>query len=143
MQTLYQLSYQGSPPVIWLWLRPNCGGVNGGDDDLFQKDLCWHTLAPGLLCPVPLTLGQAIVEPCFHWRLLDTHRHVWLSLLWGHCSFLLGSGGHKVLFVPLRVCFPVLWKFCNQISLASKVKFPGGSQSLCRIPRLGSLLWAL
>ena len=44
---------------------------------------------------------------------------------------------------PPRVCFPVLWKFCNQIPLASKVKFPGGSQYLCQIPRLGNLLWAL
>ena len=26
---------------------------------------------------------------------------------------------------------PGLWRFCNQIPLASKVKFPGGSQSLC------------
>ena len=33
----------------------------------------------------------------------------------------------------------VLWKFCNQIPLASKVKCPGGSQSLCRIPTLGYL----
>ena len=32
---------------------------------------------------------------------------------------------------------------CNQIPLAFKVKFPGGSQSLCQIPRLGNLLWAL
>ena len=37
----------------------------------------------------------------------------------------------------------VLWKFCNQIPLASKVKFPGGSQSLCQISRLRSLLWVL
>ena len=33
---------------------------------------------------------------------------------------------------------PVLWKFCNQIPLASKVKFPVGSQSLYQIPRLGN-----
>ena len=33
---------------------------------------------------------------------------------------------------------PVLWKFCNQIPLASKVKLPGGSQSLCQIPRWGN-----
>ncbi|KAB0353588.1 hypothetical protein FD755_023712, partial [Muntiacus reevesi] len=33
---------------------------------------------------------------------LDTHRQVWLSLLWGHCSFLLGHGVHKVLFVPSK-----------------------------------------
>ena len=38
---------------------------------------------------------------------------------------------------------PVLWKFCNQIPLAFKVKFPVGSWSLCRIPRLGNLLWVL
>ena len=38
---------------------------------------------------------------------------------------------------------PVLCKFCNQIRLASKVKFPGGSQSLCQIPRLGNLLCIL
>ena len=38
---------------------------------------------------------------------------------------------------------PVLWKFCNQIPLAFKVEFPGGSQFLCQIPRLGNLLWAL
>ena len=38
---------------------------------------------------------------------------------------------------------PVLGKFCNQITLASKVKFPGGFQSLCWIPRLGNLLWVL
>ena len=39
-------------------------------------------------------------------RLLDTHRQVWLSLLWGHCSFLLGPGAHKVLFVPSKSLFP-------------------------------------
>ena len=38
---------------------------------------------------------------------------------------------------------PVLWKFCNQIPLASKIKLPRGSQSLCQIPRLGNLLWVL
>ena len=38
---------------------------------------------------------------------------------------------------------PVLWQFCNQIPLASKVKFPGSSQSLYQIPRLENLLWVL
>ena len=37
---------------------------------------------------------------------------------------------------------PALCKFYNQIPLASKLKLPGGSQSLCQIPRLGNLLWA-
>ena len=40
--------------------------------------------------------------------------------------------------------FPlVLWKFCNQIPLAFKVRFPGDSQSFCWVPRLGSLRWVL
>ena len=38
---------------------------------------------------------------------------------------------------------PVLWKFCNQIPLASKVKLPGDSHSPCWIPSLGNLLWVL
>ena len=45
--------------------------------------------------------------------------------------------------VPQESVSPVLWKFCNQILLASKVKFPWGSQSLCQIPRLGNMLWVL
>ena len=91
----------------------------------------------------PKALQQTTTDPHLHRGLLNTHWQVWISLLWGHCSFLLGPGAHKVLFVPSKSVFPVLWKFCNQIPLASKVRFPGESQSLCRIPRLGSLLWAL
>ena len=45
-----------------------------------------------LLHSVPPTLQQATSNPCLHWRLLDIHRQVWLSLLWGHCSFILGPG---------------------------------------------------
>ena len=36
---------------------------------------------------------------------------------------------------------PVLWKSYNQIPLACTTRFPGESQSLCQIPRLGSLMW--
>ena len=37
----------------------------------------------------------------------------------------------------LKYLFPlVLWKSCNQIPLAFKVRFPGDSQSLCQIARL-------
>ena len=43
---------------------------------------------------------------CLHWKLLDTPRPVWVSLLWGHCSFLLGPGVHKALFVPSKSLFP-------------------------------------
>ena len=37
---------------------------------------------------------------------LDTHGQVWVCLLWGHCSFLLSPGVHKVLFVPSKSLFP-------------------------------------
>ena len=35
-----------------------------------------------------------------------TLRQVWISLLWGCCSFLLGLGVHKVLLVPSKSLFP-------------------------------------
>ena len=34
------------------------------------------------------------------------HGQVWVSLLWGHCSFLLGPGAHKFLLVPSKSLFP-------------------------------------
>ena len=38
--------------------------------------------------------------------------------------------------------FPwVQWKSYNQILLTFKVRFPGDSQSLCYVPRLGSMMW--
>ena len=52
------------------------------------------------------TPWQATVDPHLRQRLLDTHGQVWVSLLWGHCSFLLGPGAHKVLFVPSKNLFP-------------------------------------
>ena len=45
-----------------------------------------------LLHSVLPTLQQATTNPRLCWRLLDTHRQVWVSLLWGHCFLLLGSG---------------------------------------------------
>ena len=64
-----------------------------------------------LLLPVHPALQQATANPRLHRRLLDTHGQVWVSLLWGHCSFLLGPGVHKVLFVPSKTVSPVLCKF--------------------------------
>ena len=59
-----------------------------------------------LLLPVPPALQKATANPCLHRRLLDTHGQVWVSLLWGHCSFHLGPGAHKVLFVLSKKLFP-------------------------------------
>ena len=59
-----------------------------------------------LLHSVPQTLQQATTGPHLCWRLQDTPRQVWVSLLWGHCSILLDPGTHKVLFVPSKSLFP-------------------------------------
>ena len=80
-------------PSLLFDLRPNYGRGNEGNSDHLQK------------VPVPLTLQQATVDPCLH-GLLDTYRQAWISLLWGQCSFLLGPGVHKVLFVPCKSLFP-------------------------------------
>jgi len=92
-KSLIQFSVDGWGCVSSLLfdLRPNCGGGNEDNGHFLQK--------------VPLTLKQATADPCLRWRLLDTHGQVWVSLLWGHWSFLLGPGAHKVLFVPSNSLF--------------------------------------
>ena len=55
---------------------------------------------------VSLALQLATAHPRLCWRLLDTHGQVWVSLLWGSCSFLLGPDAHKVLYVPSKSVFP-------------------------------------
>ena len=64
---------------------------------------------------VPRTLQQATADPHLHLRLLDTHGQVWGSLLWGHCSFLLGPGAHKALFEPSERLWQVWGLILNTI----------------------------
>ena len=93
-KSLIQFSVDGWGCVSSLLfdLRPNYGVGNEDNGHFLQK--------------VPLTLKQATADPCLRWRLLDTHGQVWVSLLWGHCSFLLGPGAHSILFVPSKSLFP-------------------------------------
>ena len=89
-----------------------------------------------------LALRKAISDPRLCRRLLVIYRKVWVSFLWG--SLLLSPGSwcaQDFVCAFQESVSPVLCKFCNQIPLASKVKFSGSSQSLCQIPRLGNLLW--
>ena len=83
-------------PVLCKFWWPY-GGVNG---DLLQEGLC-HTqvYCTQSCCPCcrPLLTCKSTG---------DTQTQFWLSLLWGHCSFLLGPGAHKVLFVPSKSRFP-------------------------------------
>ena len=64
--------------------------------------------------------------------------HVWSLLLFP------GSWWAQGFVCALQVSVsPDYSKFCNQIPLVFKVKFPRGSQCFCQIPLGGNLLWAL
>ena len=55
------------------------------------------------LVPQP---AAATVDPCLCRRLLDTHGQIWVNLLRGRCSFLLGPVAYKLLCVPSKSLFP-------------------------------------
>ena len=100
-KSLIQFSVDGLScvPSLLFDLRQNSSGGNEDNGDL-RKVPCMHC------CTLPPTLQPATANPCLCWRLLDIHRRVRVSLLWGHCSFLLDPDVHKVLFVPSKSLFP-------------------------------------
>ena len=111
-----------------------------GNGNLFQKDLCWHAMPPRT---ASVSVPDPVIGHCQPTPPPETLEHSQVSLLRGHCSFLLSPVYTRFCFCPSRVSVsPVMWKFCNQISLVIKVNLPGGSQSFCSISRLGNLLWA-
>ena len=101
-KSLIQLSVSGCGcvPSLLSNLGPNHGG--GNEDKGPPSEGPMHAL----LQSVPPALQQATADPRLRQGLLDTHGHVWVSLSWGHCSFLLGPGAHKFLFVPSLSLFP-------------------------------------
>ena len=131
-KSLIQFSVDGwgCVPSLLFYLRPNYGGGNEDNGHLFQKVLPWNHNCTQ--CPQPCSrpppthtsagdswtfmgksgLVSSRVTAAFSWVLVCT----WFCLC------------------PPRVCFPSLWKFCNQTPLALKVKFPGGSQSFAGCP---------
>ena len=129
---------RGSVPFLLFYLRPNCGGDNADKGDLLLKAPCTHSCAQ---CP----------RPCS--RPLLTHASTGES--WTATESLAQSLVGSLFLSPGSWCTqgfvcalqesvsPGLWKFCNQIPLASKVKLSGSTQSVCQIPRLGNLLWLL
>ena len=111
--------------------------------------LCWRfqdtmgmsgSVSCGVTSPFSWVLEQTRFCLCPPRVYFPSPVSVLAALWWGHCSFLLGPGVHKDLFVPPKSLFPLA---CVRIPLVSKVKFPGGSQSLYQIPRLGNLFWVL
>ena len=74
-----------------------------------------HACTAALSAPA---LQQATADPRLHWRCLDTHRQAWVSLLWGHCSFLLGPGAQGS-DVPSKSLFPspaTFWQVCGGVN---------------------------
>ena len=102
-KTLIQFSVHGMGciPSQLFGLRPNYGGGDEDNGDLLQKVPCMY-------CYTQWQLQQATTDPCLRLRLLYTHGQVWICLLWGHCSFLLGPGAHKLLFLSSKSMFPQL-----------------------------------
>ena len=103
-----------------------------------------NTDFPGLLVLVPFPLQQDSVDLHLCRRTSNIHRQVWLSFLWGPCSFPLGLVAHKILFLSYKCLFPPgLWRFWNQVMLTFKFRFSQHSQYLSWIQRLESLMWSL
>ena len=101
-KSLIQFSVDGRGCVPSLLFKgPNYGGGNEDYGNLLQKVPCTHCL----------TLQQTTTDPHLQQRLLDTHRQVWISLLWGHCSFLLGPGAQGSVCTLQESVSPVLCKF--------------------------------
>ena len=91
-KSLIQFSLEGWGCVssLLFGLRPNYGRGNGGNSCIHRPD------------PAAGSTLSTHASARDYWTL----RQVWISLLWGCCSFLLGLGVHKVLLVPSKSLFP-------------------------------------
>ena len=120
-ESLIQFSVdgRGCVPSLILDLRPNFPG--GNEDNIGPP-------SKGLMQAVMRSVPQPAAghrDPRLCWRFLDTLRQVWVSLLWGHCAFLLGPGVHKVSVEPSKSLF---LQFCG--SAVIKAHWPPKSNSL-------------
>ena len=98
---------------------------------------------PGLPLPVPHPCGKPLlIQPP---QRPSNTRRCFGSVSCGVIAPFLWVLVHTRFFLyPPRLEFlfpPVLWKSLNQIPLTLRVRFPGDSQFLCQIPRLGILIW--
>ena len=96
----FSVDGQGCVPSLLFDLRPNYGGDMQIMVTSFKRS---HACTATLRATNPAAGHHWPMPPS---RLLDTHGQVWVSFLWGHCSFLSGPGMHKLLFVPSESLFP-------------------------------------
>ena len=97
----YSVDGWGCVPSLLFDLRPNYGGGDGDSGDLLRK-------APGTHCCKQCSQPSSRPWPAQtstrdSWRLLGKSGSVSCG---GHCSFIVGPGAHKVLFVPSKNLFP-------------------------------------
>ena len=100
----FSVDWWSCVPSLLFNLRPSYGGGNEDNGDLLKRS---HAGTAALRAPPALrwSLQQATANPCLCCRLLDTPEQVWISLLWGHCSFLLDPGAHNLCLCSPGVCF--------------------------------------
>ena len=123
-KSLIQFSVEGQGCVLSLLfdLKLNYGGGNEDNDDLLQKVPCRHCYTQ-CLCSRPLLTYASAVDS---WASLGP------SLVGGNCSFLLGPGAHKVLFVPSKSLFPQSYVSSGSSMVGLMVTF---SKKAYAIPR--------
>ena len=134
----FSVDGQGCVPCLMFDLIPNYGEGNKANGNFLQKVPCthchtqcsspaachnWPTPPPETPGHSQANLGQSLVGSL----LLSCES-------WCTQSFVCTLQESVSLF---------LCRFCNQIPLASKVRFPGDSQSHCQIPWLGNLVRVL
>ena len=101
----------------------------------------------GTSCTYAASAPDPTAGHCWPTPHQDTPGHSRASVAWSFVgSWLISPGSWctQVCLCPPGVSLsPGLWKFCNQIPLTLKGRSPGDFQSLCWIPRSGSLFWDL
>ena len=100
-KSLIQFSVEGwscVPPLLFTWGQTMMEVMKIMVTSFKRSHAC-------TLHSVPPALQQGTDDPRLRQRLLDTHRQVWVSLMWRHCSFLLGSGHTAFYFCISRSLF--------------------------------------
>ena len=149
--------YYFNPVVCWWVGLPALpvGGLTWGDPVLGSTGSMLGLMAtpkrahvkgllPELLLAVPLSLQQTTTDPCLTGDTpiqAGVSGSVYYEVTLPYPSVLIHT---RFCLCPRRVepLFPlVLWRSCNWILLAFKVRSPGNFYSLCQILRFETLIW--